>query len=216
VFQHNSIREGYFKASVTMDRGRHEWKAGVEADNTFCMRILHTTSPIQRSSILGRARLLLRCAGRTWSRRCLCRIRCGSRTGRSRPGALDHYQLLLNRQSLQPRIAISHYFPGAQLMVHGAYDRVFQTPSFENILLSSSSQVESISPGNFLRLPVEPSRGDYYEVGLTKAFWKNVRLDANYFRRNVNNFADDDQIRTRRSAFRSRFAKGSFMAGRQA
>src|ERR1700733_798949 len=35
VFQHNSIREGYFKGSITIHHGRHEWKAGVESDNTF-------------------------------------------------------------------------------------------------------------------------------------------------------------------------------------
>jgi hypothetical protein len=35
VFQHNWFREGYFKAGVTIDQGRNEWKAGVESDNTF-------------------------------------------------------------------------------------------------------------------------------------------------------------------------------------
>ena len=35
VFQHNWFREGYFKGAVTVDHGRHEWKFGVESDNTF-------------------------------------------------------------------------------------------------------------------------------------------------------------------------------------
>ena len=35
VFQHNWFREGYFKGTVTIDHGRHEWKFGVESDNTF-------------------------------------------------------------------------------------------------------------------------------------------------------------------------------------
>src|SRR6202047_848751 len=35
VFQHNFFREGYFKGAVTVDHGRHEWKFGVESDNTF-------------------------------------------------------------------------------------------------------------------------------------------------------------------------------------
>ncbi len=35
VFQHNWFREGYFKATLTIDHGRHEWKFGVESDNTF-------------------------------------------------------------------------------------------------------------------------------------------------------------------------------------
>ena len=35
VFQHNWFREGYFKGTVTIDRGRNEWKFGAESDNTF-------------------------------------------------------------------------------------------------------------------------------------------------------------------------------------
>jgi hypothetical protein len=91
--------------------------------------------------------------------------------------------------------------------VHFSYDRVFQTPSFENLLLSSSTDVESIDPGNFLRLPVKPSQGNYYEAGLTKAFVGRIRLDANYFRRLVNNFADDDQIQNTTISFPISFRK---------
>jgi hypothetical protein len=36
--------------------------------------------------------------------------------------------------------------------------------------------------------------GNYYEAGITKALLGNLRLDANYFRRDTNNYADDDQI----------------------
>jgi hypothetical protein len=45
-----------------------------------------------------------------------------------------------------------------------------------------------------LRHPIQPSHGNYLEVGASKSFVNQFRLDANYFRRYVNNFADDDQI----------------------
>jgi hypothetical protein len=35
AFQHNYFREGYFKGTVSIHHGRHEWKAGVESDATF-------------------------------------------------------------------------------------------------------------------------------------------------------------------------------------
>jgi hypothetical protein len=70
---------------------------------------------------------------------------------------------------------------------------VFQTPSFENILLSNSFEVSSINP-DFLRVPVQPSQGNYFEAGVSKAFGNNLRVDVNYYLRNVNNYADDDQI----------------------
>ncbi|MGA9673621.1 MAG: TonB-dependent receptor, partial [Terracidiphilus sp.] len=119
----------------------------------------------------------------------------------------DHYQLLLNRQAIQPRLAISHYFPSASLVIHFSYDRIFQTPSFENILLSSSPAVASIDPTGFLRLPVQPSAGDYYEVGLTRVFLQHLRLGGNCFRRVVNNFADDSQIDNTSISFPIAFRK---------
>ncbi|MFZ3364595.1 MAG: TonB-dependent receptor, partial [Candidatus Acidiferrales bacterium] len=105
----------------------------------------------------------------------------------------DHYQLILNRQAVQPRLAISRYFPGAGIVVHFSYDRVFQTPSFENILLSSSTAAAGLDTIS-LQLPVQPSEGNYYEAGLAKVFSNKFRIDTNYFRRMVNNYADDDQI----------------------
>jgi hypothetical protein len=102
--------------------------------------------------------------------------------------------LLLNQQALQPRFAVSHYFRKQDAVIHFSYDRIFQTPSFENILLSSSPSVASIDPTGFLNLPVQPSQGDYYEAGLTKPFFGHISLGSNYFRRVVDNYADDSQI----------------------
>ena len=79
----------------------------------------------------------------------------------------DHYQLAVNQNAFSPRISVARYFSSANLVVHASYDRVFQTPSFENILLASSPQVTVLNP-NVLRLPVEPSHGNYFEVGTTK------------------------------------------------
>jgi outer membrane receptor for Fe3+-dicitrate len=41
---------------------------------------------------------------------------------------------------------------------------------------------------------VKPSHGNYYELGLTKAFSDKFKIDATTFRRDANNFADDDQL----------------------
>jgi len=112
----------------------------------------------------------------------------------------DHYQLFLNRQALSPRFSISRYFPSADLVLHVSYDRVFQTPEFENILLSSSTAATGLNPLS-LQLPVPPSEGNYYEAGVTKVFYKKVKLDADYFRRALNNFADDNQIQNTTIAF---------------
>ena len=92
-------------------------------------------------------------------------------------------------------------------MLHFSYDRVFQTPSFENILLSSSRAVESIDPQSFLRLPVEPSQGNYYEAGMTKAFFGQGQAGRELFPAAVNNYADDDQIQNTTISFPIAFRK---------
>jgi hypothetical protein len=55
---------------------------------------------------------------------------------------------------------------------------------------------------------VRPSEGNYYEVGLTKGFFGKLRLDANYFRRLMNNMADDDQLLNTAVSFPIAFRKG--------
>jgi len=216
VFQHNWFREGYFKGAVTVDHGRHEWKFGVESDNTFLHENFRyiITDPTQFPPLTPLTFMFPVPAQPNTGRRPDLEqsafvqdlIRLGNWTV-SAGLRWDHYQVLLNRQAVGPRFSISRYFPSADLVVHFSYDRVFQTPSFENLLLSSSMAVESIDPGNFLRLPVEPSQGNYYEAGLTKSFVGRIRLDANYFRRLVNNFADDDQIQNTTISFPISFRK---------
>jgi TonB-dependent receptor-like protein len=209
VFQHNWFREGYFKGSVTIDHGRNEWKAGVESDNLFLNEKLNYTitdptqfdpgSPTKFAYQADRPDLEQSLFVQDLIRLHNWTINAGLRW--------DHYQLLLNRQTLQPRLAISHYFPSHDAVIHFSYDRVFQTPSFENILLSSSPDVASIDPSGFLRLPVQPSQGDYYEAGLTKVFCGHVRLGGNYFRRFVDNYADDSQIDNTSISFPIAFRK---------
>ena len=54
---------------------------------------------------------------------------------------------------------------------------------------------------------MQPSRGNYYEAGLTKVFAGHFKFDANYFRRDVANYADDDQIENTTISFPIAFDK---------
>ena len=208
VFQNNSFREGYFKADFTFNRGHQEWKVGVESDNTFLHENTNynITDPSQYDDGTS---LTFAFQGQHpdleqavfvqdlihlshWT------ISAGLRW--------DHYQLLLTKQAVQPRFSIARHFESLNTVVHFSYDRVFQTPSFENLLLSSSDAVKAIS-SNFLRLPVKPSQGDYYEVGVSSVFAKHLKLNANYFRRFANDYADDDQIDNTTISFPISFRK---------
>jgi hypothetical protein len=195
AFQKNNFREGYFKGTLSLHRSRHEFKLGAESDAIFLHEHFNyeITDPayfdpntprtlsfadhrpdLEQSAF---AEDLLRLGN--WS------ISAGLRW--------DHYQLLLNQNAFSPRISISRYVPSLDLVLHGSFDRVFQTPSFENILISSSPQIDALSD-QFLRLPVQPSLGNYYEGGLSQALFHRMRLDMNVYRRDVRNYADDDQL----------------------
>jgi len=213
--QQRGFREGYFKGAISVHRGRNEWKTGVEGDFTRLHEEFNyvITDPAQfdpgtprQFSFPGSqpglgARLDLEQAAFVQDL-----IRLGKWT-LSAGVRWDHYQLLVNQNAVSPRLGVARYVPSADLVLHASFDRVFQTPAFENILLSSSPEVAALNP-NVLRLPVPPSHGDYYEVGLTKAFLKQFKIDANYFMRRVDNFADDDLLLNTSISFPIAFRKG--------
>jgi hypothetical protein len=218
VFQHNFFREGYFKGSATIDHGRNEFKFGVESDNTFLNENLSyviPNIPMDTDQFDPATPLTFGFLGSRPDLEQSAFVQDLVRLGNWTVSAglrWDHYQLLLNRQAVDPRFSISRNFPSADLLVHFSYDRVFQTPSSENLLLSSSQAIESLAP-SFLRYPVEPSEGNYYEAGLTKVFHGKVRFDTNVYRRLVSNYADDDQIDNTTISFPIAFQKAIIYGG---
>lgn len=196
AFEHNYFNEGHFRGTFSLHHDRHDLKAGIESDTTFLHEDFSYTitdpsqfdddTPgtlpplIQQRPDLEQAAFIedvfhlnkwTLSAGLRW----------------------DHYQLLLNQNALSPRISIGRYLPSLCMVLHASFDRVFQTPSSENILISSSNQISALDYP-FLHLPVQPSKGNYYEGGLSQALLHNARLDINFYRRDLRNYADDDQL----------------------
>jgi hypothetical protein len=105
----------------------------------------------------------------------------------------DRYSLLVEDSALSPRLGAAWSFARLGLVLRASYDRMFQTPPLENLLLSSSEAARALS-GNALFLPVRPSRGNQYEAGFAKSLFGNVRLTGTWFLRRVGNFTDDDVL----------------------
>jgi outer membrane receptor for Fe3+-dicitrate len=106
---------------------------------------------------------------------------------------LDQYKFAVNETAWSPRLGVSRFIPSLNLLVHASYDRVFQTPALENLLVASSPKADTFSSA-VLQLPVQPARANYYEVGFTKSFAGKVRVDGNVFRRDFQNFSDDNVL----------------------
>jgi hypothetical protein len=219
AFQDRGFREEYFKGSISAHHGIHELKAGVETDfatihERFSDAITDATrfgpgTPLTFSFPATRSPG----KGDDWEQSAF--VQDSMRLGKWTASAglrWDHYQLLVNQNAVSPRLGIARYVPSAELVLHASYDRVFQTPAFENILLSSSTAVTSLS-SNVLRLPVQPSHGNYYEIGMSKSFFGKFKLETNYFNRDVNNFADDEQLLNTGVSFPIAFRKSSVYGG---
>src|SRR6266481_189710 len=196
VSQDRGYREGYARADLAGHHGRHDWKTGVDTifspvHETLQYAItdpaqfdpgtqLNFQFPYQRKwdvepSLYAQDQLRLG----------LWNISAGLR--------FDHYGFVVQESAWSPRIGVSRFVPTLNLLLHASYDRVFQTPAVENLLLASSPLLDAISP-SVLRLPVRPGRGNFCEGGMTKAFFGKLRLDANIFRRDFRQYSDDDVL----------------------
>jgi hypothetical protein len=103
----------------------------------------------------------------------------------------DHYSVVVRDHAFSPRLGVAWYVPKANLVLRFSYDRVFQTPAIENLLLTSTPEVEQLST-NVVQLPVKPSRGNYLEAGFSQGLFHRARLDASFYRRTFQQYADDD------------------------
>ena len=193
--QDRGYHEEYVKGTVSVHAGIHEFKFGSEADFAQIEEALNylITDPTQfdpgtplafqfyghapdrEQSAFGQDEI-------HWKNFAL--------SGGIR---FDHYDLLVNQVGWSPRVGLAYYWPKLKVNLHASYDRVFQTPPFENLLVSSSPAVTSLDP-LVLRLPVQPARANYYEAGFAKDLFGHMRLTGNFFWRRYHNYPDDDLL----------------------
>jgi hypothetical protein len=195
VSQTRGYREGYVRSDLAGHHGHHDWKIGVDTLTSSVHEQLNylITDPsqfepgtLQQFSFLDHA----------WDVEPSAYVQDQLHLGKWNASIglrFDHYGFLVNETGWSPRIGGSRYVPSLNLLIHASYDRVFQTPAVENLLLASSDQVKSLNT-IVVRLPVRPARGNFYEVGVTKAIGGKLRVDANAFRRDFRNYSDDDVL----------------------
>lgn len=103
----------------------------------------------------------------------------------------DYYNLLITDHAWSPRVGLSYYVPGVDVLLRASYDRIFQPPPVENLLLSSAATAFGLDEVEDA-IPVPASRGNFFEVGLSKPFWNTARLDVSHYWRTFRNYPDDD------------------------
>jgi hypothetical protein len=208
VSQDRGYREGYIRGDIAGHRGHHDWKAGADSFFTPVHEALqyHITDPSQFDP---GTQLNLSFAGSKWDVEPSFYVQDQMRYGAWNLSAglrFDHYGFVVHDRAFSPRLGVSRFVSSLNLLLHASYDRVFQTPAMENLLLASSPQLDSVNPV-VLRLPVPVARANYYEGGITKSFLGKFRLDASVFRRDFHNYSDDDVLLETGVSFPISFAR---------
>jgi len=94
------------------------------------------------------------------------------------------YRGLSDASELQPRIGISYHIKPTNTVIRLGYARLFDTPYYENLLLSSATGAGGLSAtgvGAFGQRPLVPGRRNQFNAGLEQAFGKHFVVSAGYF-----------------------------------
>jgi outer membrane receptor protein involved in Fe transport len=192
VDHHRSFTRSYVSSGLAIDAGRHEVKFG--GDAVFApvrerLNYLITDATTFEPGTQQQFGFADSRRDREQSLYVQDTIRAGRMTA-SAGLRWDRYAFVVRDSALSPRLGIA-WSPVSDLVIRASFDRVFQTPAIENLLLASSALVDDLSPVT-VRLPVEPSRGNFVEAGITSAIGGRARVDVTAYRRTFTNFADDD------------------------
>jgi outer membrane cobalamin receptor len=106
---------------------------------------------------------------------------------------LDKYSLLAKNAAASPRVGLAYYLEKTGTVLRASYNRMFQTPPIENLLLASAPQAAVFVPGEHYG-PVPPEWQNVYEIGLQQQITKHIRLDVTRYVKNARNFSDDEQF----------------------
>jgi len=207
--QQRGLTDGYVKAAVAWHAGRHELKAGADTsigrvEEQFGYRI--TDPNAFDDDILPVFQFSDRATDREHALFVQDQIAVGPWTVKAGL-RWDAYDLVVSEHAFSPRLAAA-WSPNDRFVLRASYDRAFQTPAIENLLLASSPEVETLAP-TVVRLPVRPSRGNFFEIAASHHLAKSVRIDGSWFDRRMDDFADDDLLLNTGVSFPIAFRRGT-------
>ncbi len=193
--QQRGFREDYARMDLAGQFGRHSWKIGADGLFSHVYEALQyqITDPSAFSpTVAPNFQFTDRRHDREQSSFAQDQIQLGN-WNVSGGIRFDHYHFVVGQSAWSSRVAASRYFPRIGLVARVSYDRIFQTPAIENLLLASSPQVDQLSDA-VIRVPIPPAKGNFYEIGFTQAIAGKLSLTGNAFRREWRDFSDDNVL----------------------
>ncbi|MGH9441017.1 MAG: TonB-dependent receptor [Thermoanaerobaculia bacterium] len=128
----------------------------------------------------------------------------------------DHNSFPLKESQLEPRVGVSYFISQTKSVFRASYNRIFETPEYENILFSSSEEAAALAPPDVQQsralgdglLFVPSERQDAYDLGLQQQVGPYVRLDVDFWRRDSKFAGDQDQFQNTGIVFPLAFSQG--------
>jgi hypothetical protein len=87
----------------------------------------------------------------------------------------DNYRFLVNGNQLQPRLGLSFHIKETGTVLRASYNRTYQTPPNENLLISNSPEAGVLVPPDVRQtlagalVRIRPERQNVFETGLQQA-----------------------------------------------
>ncbi len=107
---------------------------------------------------------------------------------------LEYSSLPASENQLSPRIGVAYFVPLTGTVFRTSFNRLFQPPQIENLLLSDSEEARALSPFSVADSAggarVRAERVSAYEVGAAQKLWDLGRLDVAFWHRDFRNYGD--------------------------
>ncbi len=106
----------------------------------------------------------------------------------------DHSRLLVRDQQVSPRLGAVYFIPQSKTAIRASFNRLYQPPQVDNLLLAASEQARHLSPfendASGGGAAIKPEKLSAYEVGFAQDVKGWFKLDAAYWWRNFRNVGD--------------------------
>jgi hypothetical protein len=102
----------------------------------------------------------------------------------------DQYRFLVQGGQWQPRIGVAYHLQETGTVLRASYNRNYQTPPNENLLLSSSEEAGRLAPASVRQalgqthVPLRPQRENVYETGIEQSLFGRASLNVSYYHKN--------------------------------
>jgi outer membrane receptor protein involved in Fe transport len=105
----------------------------------------------------------------------------------------DRSNLLVSDQQFSPRLGAVYFIPKTKTSLRASFNRLYQPPQVDNLLLSASTQARRLSP--FVEetgggANIHPEKVSAWEAGFAQDFGGWFRLNASYWGRDFRNVGD--------------------------